>query len=73
MREMRGKVGKKTPKKEMDNPSFLLRQMDHFGHIFNTIWDLSILKINYVYIKHSVCMYFAIMNVVILVLNLKVG
>ena len=22
MREMRGEVGKKTPKKEMDNPSF---------------------------------------------------
>ena len=23
MREMRGEVGKKTPKNEMDNPSFL--------------------------------------------------
>ena len=23
MREMRGELGKKTPKKEMDNPSFL--------------------------------------------------
>ena len=30
MREVRGDVGKKTPKKEMVNPLFLLRHMDHF-------------------------------------------
>ena len=41
MGEMRGEVGKKTPKEEMDNPSFLLRHMDHFWHNFNTIWALS--------------------------------
>ena len=29
---MRGEVGKKTSKKEMINPSFLLRHMDHFWH-----------------------------------------
>ena len=27
---MRGEVGKKTSKTEMDNPSFLLRHMDDF-------------------------------------------
>ncbi len=30
MREMRGKVGKKTPKNEMDNTSFLLRHVADF-------------------------------------------
>ena len=30
MREMRGEVGKKTPEKEMDNPSFLWRHMAYF-------------------------------------------
>ena len=30
MREMRGEEGKKTPKKEMDNPSFLWRRMSDF-------------------------------------------
>ena len=43
---MRGEGGKKTPKKEMDNPSFLLPHMDDVLHNFNTIWALSILKIN---------------------------
>ena len=38
---MIGEVGEKTPKKEIDNPSFLLRHMDHFGHNFNTIWEAS--------------------------------
>ena len=38
---MKGEVGKKPPKKEMDNPSFLLRHMDNFWHNFNTIWALS--------------------------------
>ena len=33
MREMRGEVGKKSPKKEMGYPSFLLRLMaDFLGH-----------------------------------------
>ena len=30
MREMRGEVGKKIPKKYMDNPSFLCRHMHDF-------------------------------------------
>ena len=30
MREMRGEVEKETPKKELDNPSFLLRHMADF-------------------------------------------
>ena len=30
MRDMRGEVEKKTPKKEMDNPSFLRRHMADF-------------------------------------------
>ena len=34
IREMRGEVGKKTPKKEMENPSFLLRHIDHFWYNF---------------------------------------
>ena len=38
---MRGEVGKKTYKKEMDNPSILLRHMDNFLHNFNTIFALS--------------------------------
>ena len=33
-------VGKKTPEKEMDNPSFLWRHMDDFWHNFDTIWAL---------------------------------
>ena len=37
MKEMRGEVGKKPPKNEMDNPLFLLRHIDHFWHNFNTI------------------------------------
>ena len=41
IREMKGEVGKKPPKKEMNNPSFLWRHMDHFWHNFKTIWALS--------------------------------
>ena len=36
MREMRREVGKKTPKKEMDNPYFY----DVTSMIFDTIWAL---------------------------------
>ena len=53
MREMRGEVGRKTPKKEMDNPSYLLRHLD-FKKNFDTIWALSNLtKVNneiYIYL-----------------------
>ena len=41
IREMRGVLGKKTPWKEMDNPSFWWCHMDHFWHNFNTTWALS--------------------------------
>ena len=34
MREMKGEVGKKTPKKDMDNHGF-----------FNTLWSLSHLRL----------------------------
>ena len=35
MREMRGEVGKKPPKKEMDNHSFLWRHLSDFWAIFS--------------------------------------
>ena len=43
MREMRGEVGKKTAKKEMDNHSFLWRHMDHFWH--NLVFDKKMLDL----------------------------
>ncbi len=46
MWEMSGEVEKKTPKKEMDNPLFLLRHMDIFDTILaqfvNTLMNLSL-------------------------------
>ena len=41
--ERRSGKGKKTLKKEMDNPSFLWRQIDDFWHNFAAIWSLSVL------------------------------
>ena len=41
MRYMGGEAWKKTPEKEMDNPSFLWRHLAHFLHNFAAIWSLS--------------------------------
>ena len=42
MREMSGEVGKKPPKKEMNNHSFLRRHMADFG----TLCPVTLTKLN---------------------------
>ena len=44
MREMREEVGKKTPKKDMDNPSFLWRHKADFWAVCAVVINLLMRK-----------------------------
>ena len=47
MREMRGEVGKKPLKKEMDNPSFLWRHMADFLRHFVNVYRVETIYMLY--------------------------
>ena len=54
MREMRGEVAKKTPKKEMDNPPFLWRHMADFWDTLSSyiVQDKSIVTFDKIQLPH---------------------
>ena len=53
MRDIRGEVGKKTPKKEIDNPSFLWRHMADFGDTLSRYINFFFVKEGEVFYGHS--------------------